>query len=98
MKKSLIISNEQTAGLGKPGRNFISPKGSGIYVTICCISNKHEMRYGKVAMTTAILTYQAINKIYNINDKLKWVNDIILNQKNWWYLNGIFEFKKKENK
>ena len=31
----LVIAKEQTAGRGRQGKNFFSPKDTGLYMTVC---------------------------------------------------------------
>ncbi|MDF2504410.1 MAG: birA, biotin-(acetyl-CoA-carboxylase) ligase [Clostridium sp.] len=77
---TVIISEEQTMGKGRMGRNFISPKGKGIWMSIIL---KPDINPLNVAMVTQIGA-AAINKAFRemkIETLIKWPNDILLNKK-----------------
>lgn len=79
-KSFVVLSDEQTSGVGKPGRSFISPSHSGVYMTICCMSDT-KSNYGRVTMAVADIVCKAINQIYGVDTRLKWVNDLVLKRK-----------------
>lgn len=80
-KPTIIISNKQTKGRGRRGRNFFSPEGSGIYMSIAFEPNFDIDKSLFVTMATALAVCHAIEKLCNVNPKIKWVNDIFVNGK-----------------
>lgn len=77
----VIIANEQTAGKGRRGRVFCSPKKEGIYFSLflkpsILISDLHFLTLGM-----AVAVIEAIEKICNFRPQVKWVNDIYYNYK-----------------
>ncbi len=80
-KPLLVVANEQTAGRGRQGKSFYSPKDSGIYMTYVA----HPMaKIGDgVAVTTAtcVAVCKAIEKLTHLNPQIKWVNDIYIDGK-----------------
>lgn len=78
---TVIISEEQTAGRGRLGRSFYSPKNSGIYMSI--ILKPSLTIADSVLITTAasVAVCRAIEKTTGIEAKIKWINDIVLNNK-----------------
>lgn len=77
----LIISDEQTKGRGRLGRSFYSPSKNGLYMTIAF---KPEFNINEALLTTgaiAVSVCAAINKVTGLNPKIKWVNDLYLNDK-----------------
>lgn len=76
-----VIANTQTAGRGRQGRDFFSPK-SGIYLSIVL---RPDMLPKEAAMITPMAAVAAARACEDINTSLspgevgiKWVNDIIL--------------------
>lgn len=77
---TVIISEEQTEGRGRLGRNWISPKGKGIWMSIVIKPNIAPTDASKVTQLTAAAVYSALNEM-GIETQIKWPNDIILNEK-----------------
>lgn len=78
---TVVVADSQTAGKGRQGRNFISPKGSGLYFSVL-ISKKLPMRDAPLLTAcAAVASARAIDRLYGANTKIKWVNDLFLNGK-----------------
>lgn len=76
---TIVISNEQTNGYGKNDRQFISNKDTGIYMSILINPNCLIEESLKITILTSVAILSAIKFVCNLDVKLKWVNDIILN-------------------
>lgn len=76
---TIVISNEQTNGYGKNDMQFISNKDTGIYMSILINPNCLIEESLKITILTSVAVLSAIKSVYNLDVKLKWVNDIILN-------------------
>lgn len=76
---TIVISNEQTNGYGKNDRQFISNKDIGIYMSILINPNCLIEESLKITILTSVAVLSAIKSVCNLDVKLKWVNDIILN-------------------
>ena len=80
---TVLISDEQTQGRGRTGKNFSSPKGSGIYISIILFP-KENFNFSAFDLLTIRAAVAVVNAIKNKTNKLtqiKWVNDIFLNHK-----------------
>lgn len=78
---SVFLSEEQTEGRGRRGRNFFSPKGSGLYMSIVL---RPEGTASEAVLTTsaaAVAVARALSSLSGIDAKIKWVNDIYVNGK-----------------
>lgn len=76
----VFIAKSQTGGRGRKQRNFYSPKG-GIYFSLAL---KQEKTSGipNITALAAVAVLNAIKKLNpNLNPKIKWVNDIYLDNK-----------------
>lgn len=79
---TLIVANEQTAGSGRYGRVFESPKDSGIYMSM--ILKPDEMFLKDPTLITAYAAVIVSNVIESMTGKkvgIKWVNDLFLDGK-----------------
>lgn len=72
----ICISEEQTAGKGRRGRSFYSPKDTGIYISFLLYPNipiSEAAMYTTIAATAEAI---AIEKVSGFPVDIKWVNDI----------------------
>lgn len=80
---TLVIANEQSAGKGRYGRSFESPKDSGIYMSL--ILKPEELSYNHPTLITSYAAVVVTNVIQEMTGKevqIKWVNDLFyLNKK-----------------
>ncbi|AGB02363.1 biotin--[acetyl-CoA-carboxylase] ligase [Methanoregula formicica] len=80
MNGLVIIAEEQTGGVGRMGRAWVSPSG-GIWITIVlkpCIPIDHIFM---VTMAGSIAVARAIRKEFNLGALIKWPNDIFIGNK-----------------
>lgn len=77
---TVVISEEQTGGKGRLGRNFVSPKNKGIWMSIIL---KPDIEPMKVSLITQIGAAAVNNALLDmgIESLIKWPNDIIINNK-----------------
>ncbi len=78
---TIIIADEQTEGRGRYGKSFFSPGGTGIYMSIIMKPDLGLEDSQLITIYTAVAVCKAIELITNIEPKIKWVNDIFLNNK-----------------
>lgn len=73
---SFVVAMEQTAGRGRRGREFYSPKGSGIYLSV--ILEPKGTLEGSLLITTAAATAvcKAVKEVCGVKLGIKWVNDL----------------------
>lgn len=80
-KRFLVVAEEQTAGRGRLGRGFYSPKGAGLYMTL--VMSPDAAADDVVGMTSfaAVCTVEAIRELTGKSPQIKWVNDLYLDGK-----------------
>lgn len=89
---SIIIANGQTAGRGRQGKSFFSPDGTGLYMTLVFEAPKN---IGLLTPAAAVSVCKALED-YGISPKIKWVNDIFIeNNKICGILTECFSAYKK---
>lgn len=77
---TVVIAEKQTDGRGRLGRSFVSLPGVGIYMSVLLKPEKLD----KVSFLTAITgvcVCNAIEKVTAARPKIKWTNDIIMQNK-----------------
>lgn len=77
----ILIADKQSAGKGRLGRMFHSPKHNGIYMSIFLKPTFPIHKLLKITACTSCAVYDAIKKLYGIDSAIKWVNDIYINDK-----------------
>ncbi len=76
-----VIASEQQNGRGRRGRGFISPKGKGIYLSMLFHPDNLPTDVTEITAWTAVAVSNAIQTVCGIRPGIKWVNDLIVNQK-----------------
>ncbi len=75
------VANHQTAGRGRRGRTFVSPKGSGLYMSTI-VRPKFSIEYAPmITAAAACAVAEAIEYFCGSQVMIKWVNDLYLNNK-----------------
>lgn len=76
-----VIAKKQTGGIGRYGRSFFSPDG-GLYISMvldpAMLGSKNPTI---ITSAAAVITSVAIEKVFNVKPSIKWVNDLLLNNK-----------------
>jgi BirA family biotin operon repressor/biotin-[acetyl-CoA-carboxylase] ligase len=81
---TVVIADHQTAGHGRHGRSFFSPKGCGIYMSFVLRPSQIFIPHENLSLITAyaaVAVCDAIEEICGKSPKIKWVNDIFLDGK-----------------
>ena len=78
---TLIIAEKQTNGRGRMGRTFESPLGSGIYFTVVLRRHFEMQSAPLITSCVAVAVTEAIEKLSGADTKIKWVNDIFINNR-----------------
>ena len=74
---TLIIADTQSNGKGRMGREWISEKNSGIYMTYVLIPEIPAERINILTLVAGLSVCEALNKMYPVSFKIKWPNDIV---------------------
>ena len=77
----VLIARKQTAGKGRKGRSFYSPKDTGIYFTFVHFTDESPETVLKVTVAASVIAANAIKEALNIDCRIKWVNDLYFNDK-----------------
>lgn len=77
---TIVISEEQTSGKGRLGRNWVSPKYKGIWMSMILRPDINPMNVAKVTQVAAAAVIEALKEM-DIQAFIKWPNDIVINSK-----------------
>lgn len=80
---TVVIADKQTQGRGKGNRTWISQKSNNLYIAISIDSSNKNINYFNYCFISAIAMIESLKELIDIdaNLKIKWPNDILLNNK-----------------
>lgn len=76
-----VVASEQTAGRGRLQRQWISPKGSGLYFSIVLRPRIHQSSWPLTTLAAALAVHDALLETYSLKTDIKWPNDILSNNR-----------------
>lgn len=79
--KMLVAAKSQSAGRGRIGRRFYSPDKAGIYFSLIHVPKTQELNPAKITAAAAVSVSRAIENVFGVATKIKWVNDIYVGEK-----------------
>ncbi len=77
----IIVADTQTAGKGRMGRQFYSPDKTGLYMSFVYEPQTHFHDSVTVTSAAAVAVVRAIEELTDLKPKIKWVNDIFVDNK-----------------
>lgn len=90
----VVVAGSQTAGRGRRGRQWVSPKNAGIYLSLTRHFSMEANALQALSLVTAISVLEALQELGAYNLQLKWPNDVLFEKKK---LAGILlELQQKE--
>ena len=78
---SITVASHQSLGRGRLGRAFFSPSASGIYMSILLKPSFSVSETPLITTCAAVSVCEAIESLSEVKPKIKWVNDIFVNDK-----------------
>ncbi len=76
-----ILAEYQTAGRGRLGRKWISPRGAGVHLTLLMISPHGTFSHGRMMMLSAIAVLEGIEASTDVDPTIRWPNDIYVGER-----------------
>lgn len=78
---TVVIADSQTAGRGRLDRQFVSPAGKGLYMSII-IRPESDIKFAPmITSAAAVAAAIAVENICGSEVQIKWVNDLYMNGK-----------------
>lgn len=78
---SAVLAEEQSAGRGRMGRSFFSPRGSGLYISVILRPQTDASNAVLITTAAAVAVCRAIEFVTKKQPQIKWVNDLYLGGK-----------------
>ena len=73
---TVFLSDYQTAGRGRMGKAFLSPKGSGLYFSILTKPKGQNKNPLVLTCHAAVAVKRAVKEVFGMELSIKWVNDL----------------------
>ena len=73
---TVFLSDYQTAGRGRMGKSFLSPKGSGLYFSILTKPKGQNKNPLVLTCHAAVAVKRAVKEVFGMELSIKWVNDL----------------------
>jgi len=77
----LVIAETQTGGKGRRGRQWESPSGTGIWMSIALKPDIEPFRANMLTLVAGLAVCKGIAKSTNLESFIKWPNDIVIHGK-----------------
>lgn len=77
----LYATTHQTAGRGRRGHSFYSPKDTGLYMTLSFPLSASTANVQKITCAAAVAVCEAVSSLSKLDPQIKWVNDIYVSGK-----------------
>lgn len=78
---TLVVARKQTAGKGRRGRSWVSPKGSDIYMSLLLRPDFEPACASMLTLIAAMAVEAGIRKTTGLDCRIKWPNDIVVDGK-----------------
>ena len=75
---TLVVADKQIAGKGRRGRNWESPSGCGIFMTLMLKPDINPNNASMLTLVSALAVAKALADITGKDAKIKWPNDIVI--------------------
>lgn len=77
---SVLIADEQTAGRGRFGKQWVSPAGEGLWMTALC-RPEPKAAVGLFTLMAGLAACKALRAETGLDIRIKWPNDLIANER-----------------
>ena len=78
---TLVVADKQESGKGRRGRSWVSPSGTGIFMTLTIKPDINPNNASMLTLVAALAVAKAITSVTGGEALIKWPNDIVVNGK-----------------
>jgi len=78
---TVVVAETQTRGRGRLDREWNSPPGVGLYVSLVLRPMLPPMELPQITLTTAVAVVRAVRRVAGLAPGIKWPNDLLINGK-----------------
>ena len=76
-----IVASEQTAGRGRLGRQWLSPRNAGLYSSTLLRPQFEQNLWPVITLMSAVVVHEALLAACGLQTDIKWPNDILHDEK-----------------
>jgi BirA family biotin operon repressor/biotin-[acetyl-CoA-carboxylase] ligase len=77
----LVVAEEQTAGKGRLGRQWLTPPGAALALSVILRPALPTLRAMRLTMLAGLAVCEAVQQVAGLAAQLKWPNDVLINGK-----------------
>jgi BirA family biotin operon repressor/biotin-[acetyl-CoA-carboxylase] ligase len=74
---TLVIAEQQTEGRGRMGRQWLSPPGKGVWMSLLLRPQIPLHQIPQLTLLAAVAMHRAITRVTNLEIGIKWPNDLL---------------------
>ena len=78
---TVVLAGHQTAGRGRMGRQFLSPAGTGIYMSVILRPEQKATGLMHLTCAAAVAMCDAVEAVCGFRPQVKWINDLVWQNK-----------------
>jgi BirA family biotin operon repressor/biotin-[acetyl-CoA-carboxylase] ligase len=78
---TVVIAETQTGGRGRLGRDWDSPPGVGLYVSVVLRPLLPPLELPRITLTTAVAVVRTVRRVTGLTPGIKWPNDLLVKGK-----------------
>lgn len=78
---TVLIAGHQTAGRGRMGRQFHSPEGVGIYMSVILRPQCRAADLMHLTCASGVAVCDAVEEVLSFRPGIKWINDLVWERK-----------------
>lgn len=78
---TLVVADKQESGKGRRGHSWVSPSGTGIFMTLMIKPDINPNNASMLTLVAALAVAKAITSVTGEEALIKWPNDIVVNGK-----------------
>lgn len=75
---TLVVALEQSAGKGRRGRSWVSPSGSGVWMSLLLRPDIPPECASMLTLVAAMAVWTGIERVCGLRGQIKWPNDVLL--------------------
>ena len=78
---TVLVAGQQTDGRGRMGRSFVSPEGTGVYLSVILRPSCSPAQLMHLTCAVGVAICDAVEKVTGILPGIKWINDLVWQKK-----------------
>ncbi len=77
----VVFAESQTRGRGRHGREWVSPRGKGLWFSILLRPKLKPAAASRITVAASVAVARAIHKVTGLDARIKWPNDVTITGK-----------------